>query len=349
MNHGKLRKDKICLNCGNDVEDRFCPHCGQENIEPKQPFHYLFLHFIEDFTHYDGQFWKTIKYLLFYPGKLTKEYLAGKRQSYVAPVKLYIFISFVTFFIFSFSLNNETEKPTKHQLTNENVQNIHDAKDKIQDLEYTNLLTKEQSLKIKKNLDSINTQDTLSETAISNNSMAFNISSIEQYDSIAAIKKGVYTIFRPFAIKAFELKDKNLTNEQIMERFSESIIHNLPKALFFYLPFFAFILWLFHNKKKWLYFDHGIFTLHYFSFLLLIILIINYIPNLNGAFGFILNIIEKIIVIYSMLYFLIAHHNIYETAVKSTIYKGIGIFIINSFLLLLFAVLLVMVSILLMH
>jgi hypothetical protein len=27
-----------------------------------------------------------------------------------------------------------------------------------------------------------------------------------------------------------------------------------------------FFLWLFHNKKRWYYFDHGIFTLHYFSF-----------------------------------------------------------------------------------
>jgi hypothetical protein len=30
------------------------------------------------------------------------------------------------------------------------------------------------------------------------------------------------------------------------------------------MPIFAFS-WLFHNKKRY-YFDHGIFTLHYFSF-----------------------------------------------------------------------------------
>ncbi|UOU99680.1 DUF3667 domain-containing protein [Chryseobacterium daecheongense] len=109
MSHGKIREDKTCLNCGHVVEERFCPHCGQENVEPKQPFHYLFTHFIEDFTHYDGQFWKTIKYLLFRPGKLTKEYLAGKRQLYVAPVKLYIFISFITFFLPSLFSGSEEE------------------------------------------------------------------------------------------------------------------------------------------------------------------------------------------------------------------------------------------------
>lgn len=43
----------------------------------------------------------------------------------------------------------------------------------------------------------------------------------------------------------------------------------LPKAIFIYLPFFAFFMWLFHSKKKWYYYDHGIFTLYYFSFILI--------------------------------------------------------------------------------
>ena len=101
MSHGKLREEKNCLNCGHTVEEKFCPNCGQQNIETRQPFHYLFTHFIEDFTHYDGQFWGTIKNLLFKPGKLTNTYLEGKRQQFVPPVKLYIFMSFVTFFLFA--------------------------------------------------------------------------------------------------------------------------------------------------------------------------------------------------------------------------------------------------------
>ena len=101
MSHGKLREEKNCLNCGHIVEEKFCPNCGQENTETRRPFHYLFSHFIEDLTHYDGQFWGTIKNLLFKPGKLTQTYLEGKRQRYVPPVKLYIFISFITFFLFS--------------------------------------------------------------------------------------------------------------------------------------------------------------------------------------------------------------------------------------------------------
>jgi hypothetical protein len=54
------------------------------------------------------------------------------------------------------------------------------------------------------------------------------------------------------------------------EKAYDFFIHNIPKALFFYMPIFAFVLWLFHyNKKKYYYFDSGIFTLHFFSIVLL--------------------------------------------------------------------------------
>ncbi|WP_209023080.1 DUF3667 domain-containing protein [Sphingobacterium sp. CZ-2] len=104
MGHGQLRKEKNCLNWGHRVEEHFYPHCGQENIENRQLFHYLFCHFFEDFTRYDDQFWKTMRNLLFAPGLLTKVYLAGQRQgqAYVPPVKLYIFNPLLPFLSFPF-------------------------------------------------------------------------------------------------------------------------------------------------------------------------------------------------------------------------------------------------------
>ena len=45
MSKSVIRKDKNCLNCGHVVEQRFCPNCGQENIEGRKTFHELFVHF----------------------------------------------------------------------------------------------------------------------------------------------------------------------------------------------------------------------------------------------------------------------------------------------------------------
>ena len=109
MSKSLLREDKTCLNCHYVVEKRFCPNCGQENANTRKTFYHLFVHFFEDLTHYENAFWKTIKNLLLKPGTLTKEYLSGKRLSYLAPVRLYIFISFVVFLSISFISNDHDE------------------------------------------------------------------------------------------------------------------------------------------------------------------------------------------------------------------------------------------------
>ena len=115
MSHNKLLTDKTCLNCNHVVDQRFCPNCGQENIDTRKTFYQLFVHFFEDLTHYENSFWKTIRNLIFKPASLTREYLSGKRMSYLAPIRLYIFISFVTFFIVSLlpgGIEEETETVT---------------------------------------------------------------------------------------------------------------------------------------------------------------------------------------------------------------------------------------------
>lgn len=98
MKSQPLRKEKNCLNCGTEVPERYCTHCGQENAVPHETFTHLVKHFVADIFHYDSQFLTTLKYLLFKPGFLSREYMAGKRVRYVNPIKLYVFISFVFFF-----------------------------------------------------------------------------------------------------------------------------------------------------------------------------------------------------------------------------------------------------------
>src|SRR5690606_2932671 len=123
----QLRAEKTCLNCGYRVEEQYCPNCGQENIAVKQPFHHLFASFFKSFTSYESQFWKTIGNLLFSPGTLTKEYVQGKRQQYVPPAKLYIFISFFTFFVLSFvgvNTSVESKGPGQGEVSTQPVNSL---------------------------------------------------------------------------------------------------------------------------------------------------------------------------------------------------------------------------------
>src|SRR4030095_10871822 len=104
-----------CLNCGTAVMGRYCHVCGQENIEPKESFWHLVTHFFNDVTHFDGKFFITLKDLLLKPGFLTKEYMIGKRASYLNPVRMYVFTSAIFFLLF-FSFFRSKE-PTKISAT----------------------------------------------------------------------------------------------------------------------------------------------------------------------------------------------------------------------------------------
>ncbi|HEV7620687.1 MAG TPA: DUF3667 domain-containing protein, partial [Flavisolibacter sp.] len=106
MSHLPLRSEKNCLNCGTIVIERFCHHCGQENVMTKESFGSLLKHFIFDLLHFDGNFFPTVKYLFTRPGYIPKQYIEGKRMSYLHPVRMYLFTSALFFLVF-FGLQNQ--------------------------------------------------------------------------------------------------------------------------------------------------------------------------------------------------------------------------------------------------
>src|SRR6188768_841568 len=95
----RLRKEKNCLNCGHLVEEIYCPHCGQKNVETHVNAFSAIGEFIADYFHADGKFLKSIPALLLRPGRMTNEFNAGKREKYIHPFRLYIFISIIYFSI----------------------------------------------------------------------------------------------------------------------------------------------------------------------------------------------------------------------------------------------------------
>jgi Protein of unknown function (DUF3667) len=97
--HKKRRKVEICHNCHTilSLENNFCPHCGQENHDLKVPISHLAFEVFEGFTHFDTKFYNTMRAIFLSPGKITKDFLEGRRGRYVPPVRLYFLISFVFF------------------------------------------------------------------------------------------------------------------------------------------------------------------------------------------------------------------------------------------------------------
>lgn len=94
-----------CLNCGAAVDCNFCPNCGQET-RLHVPSAYEFFHeFIGHYVALEGKLWKTLGMLLFRPGKLTAEYIAGRRVRYVQPLRIYLTLSILFFALLRFGPN----------------------------------------------------------------------------------------------------------------------------------------------------------------------------------------------------------------------------------------------------
>lgn len=381
----RLRKDKTCLNCGAHVERRYCPECGQENIETRDSFFHLVIEFILDFVHFDSGFWKTTRYLLFSPAKLSLEYLEGKRKSHVNPIKLYIFISFVAFFIPAIlpDLSDNTKKNEENERADSlngwtmpikeygevgslaQLDSIHLSKeegDRIPEQEYEayrkmfdqmgnteNLSTKIFTIK-----PTETTTDTDEESDKQKHSsddlMNYQIegygyvSSPTQLDNIHRSKAPDERIsYIQYLKHKFNLTaSKNFKDKYARERMQDFMMHNLPKTLFVYMPIFAFWMWLFFINRRKFYFDSGIYTLHFFSFVLLLITLYNLLSFVLTNWLKFLSFIDDFLlptagIIYVTYYFFKANRVFYADSKRATRWKSIALFFIhNLFILIIF-------------
>lgn len=91
-----------CLNCGTPLDGNFCQHCGQQASTGKIRFSQIIGDYLNAAFSLDGQFLKTILLLTSNPGKLFREYLAGRRKTYYNPVALYLLLTFFYFLVKSF-------------------------------------------------------------------------------------------------------------------------------------------------------------------------------------------------------------------------------------------------------
>lgn len=96
-----------CRNCGALAEVSYCPVCGQETkIEMPTVGHFV-AEFAEQTFALQGQLWRTLNSLLFKPGQLTLEYVAGRRQRYVRPLRLYLALSILFFAVIGVSIGSD--------------------------------------------------------------------------------------------------------------------------------------------------------------------------------------------------------------------------------------------------
>lgn len=90
-----------CLNCGQALVGPYCHNCGQSIGEHNHGLWQFVAEFLEEFIRLDSKFLRTLVPLLFKPGRLTQEWVLGKRVRFISPLKLYISLSALCFLVIS--------------------------------------------------------------------------------------------------------------------------------------------------------------------------------------------------------------------------------------------------------
>jgi len=337
LSHAEQRKEKNCLNCGTIVQGHYCQNCGQENIVPHETFWHMVTHFFYDITHFDSNFFNTVKDLLIKPGFLTNEYIQGRRKSYLHPVKMYVFTSAVFFLIFFTLYSFHENDITTNENDNQVMQKLVEGKDKV----FEKLKTKEDSL-LAFNFYKVISQDSSGEknnkidikdtakkglVVLSFDDKVLNYKSVAEYDSIQkTLSRGkkdgwfLRTIYRKTISLNMKYKgEQSKLGALIFNKF----MHSFPYILFVSLPLYAFFLYLLYKRHKKIYFvDHGIFLIHLYVFTFILMLVFIGLQQLSDAFdwGWI-GFLQAGLIIYGIWYAFKAMKNFYGQGRGKTLGK----------------------------
>jgi hypothetical protein len=98
---------RTCANCHTLLSGQYCAVCGQRDRTRMISVWELVADFVGEFLNFDSRFWRTIHPLVFRPGRLTSEYLRGRRVHFTPPLRLYV-ISSLIFFLLATSGNGDS-------------------------------------------------------------------------------------------------------------------------------------------------------------------------------------------------------------------------------------------------
>lgn len=96
-----------CLNCGYHLRGQYCGQCGQRSRSRLISLWELVSDAFGDLFELDSRIWKTLLPLVFRPGRLTHDYLQGRRARYMPPFRMYLVMSLLFFVVAFFNPREE--------------------------------------------------------------------------------------------------------------------------------------------------------------------------------------------------------------------------------------------------
>lgn len=269
----KLAGSAQCLNCGTVMKGPFCYYCGQPDRNFMRFFPALLRDLMEDLLDLDSRFMRTLKPLLFKPGRLTRDYMNGRRFRYAPPMRVYIFSS-IAFFLLAALLSSNSISPEVHDGnfivitpdSEEDQKEIQEAldnlpanvRDKIDVEQVLAEVHEEERMESRFDLDQISFND----EPWNRETNPVNISWFPGW-----LNDRINDEIEESPKKAEQInKNPNLIVDKVFDI--------LPATMFLLLPVVALIFKFWYLFAKRYYVEHLIFSLHNHSFIFVTLILI---------------------------------------------------------------------------
>lgn len=271
-----------CSNCIQQFESYypFCPYCGQK-AGNQLTLNVLFNNTISNYFSVDARFFKSFIPLMVKPGYLPKQFITGRRLMYLHPAQMYLFISIIFFFLFSFVSREKVEDIDSAII--KDIEQSHVLRDSIKKssrnvtaIQYpikSGLNNKDQLIMTDQQQKEV--QELVEKVEKNSSNSIFNIAINEmEIDSMITAGASDEELYRKMGMKADDGYFTKRMYKQILKFFKtksggsilQAFLDSIPLAMFILLPIFALILKLFYfNKGRFVH--HLVFTFYFFAFL----------------------------------------------------------------------------------
>ncbi|WP_245583428.1 DUF3667 domain-containing protein [Salinimicrobium terrae] len=239
------------------------------NSTKKLAFNDFFNEFFAGIFAYDSRFYRTLGVLLFKPGKISKDYIEGKRVRYANPYRFYLSASIIFFLLWSLTPEVEPSIELDSEATREQQTNTDSiaAVVRKENPEISFLLPQADTLK-----EAATTHFYMPENAL--DTMGFFKSFSTRYQVFSDHYEKTETRNPQVALDSLNYS-KSRYNQWYYKKvvdiemfgsdsdlFWNYFYSKLPFIIFFYLPVFALFIWLLYLRRPFTYMEHLIFAFH---------------------------------------------------------------------------------------
>jgi hypothetical protein len=292
----------VCANCHADLSGEYCASCGQRH----EPHIHTVAHFageaFESISHADSRLWRTLWYLFSRPGFLTREFFAGRRVAYLPPFRLYLVLSVIFFVVVGLgggdSVNVNFEKPR----TAEDVVAMNELADQFESgkiapmtaearertAKQLRAIAAEQARKLEQSKASGAAAPEAPAPADREDDDDIDVmtgegvqNGIEDFCDGFRTSTGAGTNQESTAKQQSVLRWCRKYGEEGFGAVGETLAHNIPKAMFLFLPLLALCMKLIYWRPKRYYVEHLLFMVHNHAFVFLVmaaVMLVGLIP-----------------------------------------------------------------------